>query len=97
MKRLEEGDDRSDQWGLLVSEVREKSGVPVRSEGKWAAGLFPSLGRGVPEALLYIFPLFFFFLFFCFLVSFIEFVFLIQKTSNQLQMFSKIQGIKVVQ
>jgi hypothetical protein len=68
--------------------TRQRGCVPVRGEGKWAAGLFPSLGRGVPKAFLYIF-FFSSFLFF-FLYLFITFAFVVQKTSNQFVNFSKI-------
>jgi hypothetical protein len=58
-----------DRW-VPLAEGERKAAVPVRSEGKWAAGLFPFLGRGVPEAFFYIFfvlPsfLFLFSYFFC--------------------------------
>jgi hypothetical protein len=43
-----------DRW-VPLAEGERKAAVPVRSEGKWAAGLFPFLGRGVPEAFFYIF------------------------------------------
>jgi hypothetical protein len=62
--------------GPTSQREKERSRVPVRSEGKWAAGLFSSLGRGVPEA--FIFFLFSSFSFFLFLVHFVSFAKMLQ-------------------
>jgi hypothetical protein len=92
------GGDGADRWGPCVRERRENRGGTGSVNLNGPRTGFCSGPKGLPR------PLFIFFcsaissfLFSVFLNSSITFAFVTQTTSNQLQMFSKIQGIKVGQ
>jgi hypothetical protein len=92
------GGDFSQRWvmtgGSHLSAGERKDPVSVQEIGKWAAGLFLCWAETVPLALFH-FIFFSFSFLFCFLIFFISFAFDVQMTSNQLQIFSKIQRNKL--
>jgi hypothetical protein len=81
-------------WPWQVGPTRqrgeERSRVPVRDELSGPRASFRLWAEGGPEAFLYFFLFFSSFLFFRFLYLFITFAFVVQKTSNQIVIFSKI-------
>jgi hypothetical protein len=72
VKEINAGKKMAWQMGPSCQPKKEEKRVPVREGSRWAAGLFPFLGRGVPEAFFYFF-LFFLLFYFCFPISFVAF------------------------